>query len=46
MRCSVYVALQVVRELAVPAGWEAQDPDLVAALTQETVQVGLLCLQY
>ncbi|WIA12996.1 hypothetical protein OEZ85_006607 [Tetradesmus obliquus] len=31
---------QVVRELAVPAGWEAQDADLVALLTQETVQAG------
>jgi hypothetical protein len=38
------VVLQVVRELAVPAGWEAQDQDLVALLTQETVQVRpLLC---
>jgi hypothetical protein len=38
------VVLQVVRELAVPAGWEAQDQDLVALLTQETVQVQpLLC---
>jgi len=33
--------LQLVRELAVPDKWEVQDPDLVALLTQETVQVGL-----
>jgi hypothetical protein len=38
-RC-VLVVLQAVRELAVPAGWEGQDQDLVALLTQETVQVG------
>ncbi|KAF6260745.1 hypothetical protein COO60DRAFT_857019 [Scenedesmus sp. NREL 46B-D3] len=31
---------EVVRELCVPAGWEAQDQDLVALLTQETVQAG------
>jgi hypothetical protein len=37
---AVCVWLQVVRELAVPAGWEGQDQDLVALLAQETVQVG------
>lgn len=38
---AVVVAVQLVRELEVPAGWEKEhdDEDHVAWLTHETVQV-------